>query len=196
MSGQHHQGHHQTQPQRRGQTVFALDGHIEQQESPRQPGDDIELVDMLYLGPDKAPQRENDCRRQRTGPAQVQGTARKRQRPPSRQDNVQDNRGHHLLGGGEPQKQPVEWIEKRRLHIGEKRCTHKKMRIPQWEVTSTQSLGHIRFVGIKIEKRIHTHQNEIGEDYLPEKYEDQRRNQQPSAKGAQTRVCHGDSSMR
>ena len=165
------------------------------QQQPGQPGDALQLVNLLDVRADEAAQAEE----QRSGQRRqgVETATRQAESAPQGEENVQQGAEADAVGRVQRQQGPVERVERARLGVGQQGHAHEDLGRPQGQLAGHESRVARRPPGIKIIEGVAAPQDEAAEGQWRQMQERQRQQQQRDARGAQLRgVAHRRSGLR
>ncbi|MCK4316097.1 MAG: hypothetical protein KAX24_10050 [Anaerolineae bacterium] len=124
---------------------------IAQHQHQRQPGQALQLVDVLHLRAQVAPQRERCPDRPRADPPQMQRETSPEIPVERRQAQVQhDGQMDRLVGRQCQPQRPVEGIKNPHLAVGQKRRAHEEVRVPEWQPPGLHRPRRLRPVGVEV----------------------------------------------
>ncbi len=131
------------------------DGFLVQEQRPRQPRQGLQLVDVLYLNGEVAPQRKDGPCRPRAQMSQTQRSAGIEVGPTSRQPEMNKCAPVQCPRGRKEQPEgPVQGIEKSRLTVGQEGSPGEEVGIPEGEPPRPQGPRGLRPVGVKVGEKI------------------------------------------
>ena len=138
-------------------------GQVPQVEEEREPGRDVELVDVLGLPAEETAQGVGAGSQEGRQRREPQRAPRIEIGQPGGQGDVDGDRPRYQLGRRQPGKGPVERVEHGRLRVGQVGYAQKEVGVPQRQASLSQRLGGIGPVGIEIGVGIATREDAVGE---------------------------------